>query len=136
MAKSNEYVPAGERYAGDIERAKQGLRFLTDLPEFSESVKVVQDVYRLLESIPLSGHRDQLERAATSVICNVCEAAGRGRPAQHLQYQLVARGSLWEVLGLLTVCPAPVGDLLERVTRLARLLDETVIRVAGEAGAN
>jgi four helix bundle protein len=78
------------------------------------------------------GWADQVHRAAVSIPANVCEAQGRNSLAQRLQYTAVARGSVYEVFGLL-LCPPPdtdVSKLLEDTREVIRLLDALVLEYA------
>ena len=62
--------------------------------------------FRLLSSLERGDGeiRDQLKRAAMSIVLNIAEGAGKPAAADRARYYAVARGSAMECAALLDVC--------------------------------
>jgi four helix bundle protein len=95
-----------------------------DLKAWQKARELTNEIYRLGQQAPLSrdfGLRDQLQRAAVSVMANLAEGFDRAHRAEKLQFWNVAKASAGEVKSLLYV----VGDnkladpqLVERLQNL------------------
>lgn len=85
-------------------------------PEFTAGIVLVRALFRWIvadENISCPWRKtlfDQLARASISVPTNIAEGVGRGSFAQKVFFTRVARGSIYEVLGLLCASPVPVPD--------------------------
>jgi len=80
-----------------------------DLKAWQKARELTNEVYRLSQKSPLSrdfGLRDQLQRAAVSVMANLAEGFERAHRAEKLQFWNVAKASAGETKSLLYV----VGD--------------------------
>lgn len=103
-------------------------------PEFIASVKLVKSLYKWTQSTDHKNcpwHRtfeDQLSRAAVSVPINMSEGLGRATLAQRIQFYRTARGSAWEVLALLSVCPWDVPCVVLSESKTVCDLIDTAIR--------
>jgi len=58
--------------------------------------------------------RDQIERAALSVVLNLAEGSGR-KGKDRLQFFRIAMGSLKEVQACLDVIKSPLGEMADRI---------------------
>ena len=77
-----------------------------DLEAWKDARAVVNEVYKLTRSDPLSkdyGLKDQLQRAAVSVMTNIAEGFERAGSAEKLHFYNIARASNGEVRSLLYV---------------------------------
>ena len=71
-----------------------------DIVSWQEARLLVQDVYRALSTCKDFGFRDQLQRAAVSVMSNIAEGFDRGSNREFVQFLIIARGSAAEVKSL------------------------------------
>jgi four helix bundle protein len=87
-----------------------------------EAAKLLHsEVAQLLRSLPpKSVTRDQLHRAAQSVVCNVAESRGRHTYKERIHFFSIARGSSDEVRACLQIC-----------IRLGYLTEKTAYRAIG-----
>ena len=75
-----------------------------DLPVWNEAIRLAERVYALSAAKRFDGYyslKDQLERAAVSVSCNIAEGFERGTTAELLNFIYIARGSAGEVRSIL-----------------------------------
>jgi len=85
------------------------LRSYRDLDVWKRSLVLVADIYRITRKLPSDerfGLTAQLRRAAVSVTINIAEGYGRTTRGEYLNHLSFARGSLFEVEALCTVCQA------------------------------
>ena len=72
----------------------------TEMPVWQMAEKVVEDVYKLTESLPKREDYalcSQLRSAAVSITGNIAEAFGRGHKKDKINFYYYARGSAYEV---------------------------------------
>ena len=83
-----------------LDEPGEGYGSFTDLEVWKQARALKLEVYRLLQSIPVSDAdlRSQLRRAARSVPANISEGHGRGTWRDELRFCVIARGSLKETL--------------------------------------
>jgi len=103
-----------------------------DIEAWREARVLVRSIYSLTRNPPLaadSNLRDQLQRAAVSIMANIAEGFERGSNRQFIQYLLQARGSAGEVRSLLYLAHdlGLIGEeefagAMEQATLVARLL--------------
>jgi four helix bundle protein len=78
-----------------------------DLKVWQKSVLFSEEVIRTIDEInaPRKHYRliEQLEAACTSVAMNIAEGKGRQTTKEFIQFLYIARGSLFEVVTLLTI---------------------------------
>lgn len=82
------------------------VRHFEDLEVWKEARVLTQRIYRLTQDARFSkdfGLRDQLRRAAVSVMSNIAEGFERGGNQEFLQFLYVAKGSCGEVRSQLYV---------------------------------
>ena len=104
------------------------LRSYRDLDVWKRSLALVSDTYRITRNLPSDerfGLTSQLRRAAVSVTVNLAEGYGRSTRGEYLNHLSFARGSLFELEALCTVCQTLSFLKSEDV----QLLEEHIIRV-------
>jgi four helix bundle protein len=77
-----------------------------DLEVWQAAKKMVLDVYRLTRDGPLAkdcGFKDQLQRAAISIMANIAEGHERGGSREYVQFLYIAKGSAAEARSLVQV---------------------------------
>lgn len=119
-----------------LQAARTGFNCMKDIAAFPTSIRLVRLLAAWIAGTRAAGAcpvfaatADQAARAAVSVPANLCEANGRARPAQVMQYTLVARGSAWEVLGLLLAYPDTPDDLVALARKLVKEIDAAVAKL-------
>ena len=68
-----------------------------EIESWKEARKLVADVYKSLQNCRDWGFRDQMQRAALSIMANIAEGFDRGTNKEFVQYLVIARGSVSEV---------------------------------------
>ena len=77
------------------------MRSFKELEVWRKAVKMAAAVYRRTEKFPASERyvlTPQIRKAAVSVSANIAEGWGRGSTKEYIQFLLVARGSLMELV--------------------------------------
>lgn len=101
-----------------------------DIESWIAARLLVQHVYRYFSSSRDYGFRDQIQRAAVSVMANIAEGFDRGSNKEFIQYLVIARGSAAEVrslsfaaldIGYLT--EAQFSDLNQYCIKLSNLIN-------------
>jgi four helix bundle protein len=95
-------------------------------------MELVTKVYGLCREGPLTrdwGLRDQLQRAAVSVPANVAEGYERGSRREYIQFIMIAKGSIGELVCLLRIASrlkfidaAIAADFIEDAAEISRML--------------
>lgn len=110
-----------------------GMRF-EDLKAWQTARQLVSEVYSVVKHTDLArdfGLRDQLQRAAVSVMTNIAEGFERTGVPEKAQFYNIARASCGEVRSLLYVVEDTLPELAERVVELRRLSDDTGRLISG-----
>ena len=110
-----------------------GMRF-EDLKAWQMARQLVAQVYEMAKHAGLArdfGLRDQLQRAAVSVMTNIAEGFERTGVSEKAQFYNIARASCGEVRSLLYVVEDTLPALVERVVELRRLSDDTGRLISG-----
>ncbi len=101
-----------------------------DIESWKVARMLVKEVYGFLVSCQDRGYKDQLQRAAVSVMSNIAEGFERGSNREFVQYLVIARGSVAEVKSLAYVGKdvgyldkATFDKVLERCMALLNLLN-------------
>ena len=105
---------------------EKDLGFGPTLPSLRSFVlyRKVHEVARIVHCLDLAGDlREQMVRAATSVVLNVAEGSGQPSVAQRRRYWGIARGSVREVAAAADLAAIRLGDRAD-LSRLAGLLVE------------
>lgn len=74
-----------------------------DLTMFTKARELAKEVYRALDSCKDYGFRDQMQRAAVSVVSNIAEGFESGSKQEFLNYLYIAKASAGEVRAQLYV---------------------------------
>lgn len=69
-----------------------------------ESRILVNDVYKIMNSCRDYGFKDQVQRAAVSIMNNIVEGCESGSDAKFANFLSIARGSCGEVRSMLYLC--------------------------------
>jgi four helix bundle protein len=105
-----------------------------DIAAWQKARELVRLVYRVTKSGEFSrdfGLRDQIRRAAVSIMSNIAEGFGRGGDKEFTQFLSTAKGSVAEVQAQLYV--ALDAGYIDKATfgELYALADETARLIAG-----
>ena len=71
-----------------------------DIESWKEARLLVKDVYSLLERCQDRSYKNQMQRAAVSVMSNIAEGFDRESNREFIQFLVIARGSISEVRSL------------------------------------
>ena len=71
-----------------------------DIDSWKEARLLVSDVYKLSANCRDFGFKDQIQRAAVSVMSNIAEGFDRGTNKEFVQFLVISRGSVSEVKSL------------------------------------
>jgi len=71
-----------------------------DIESWKEARILVREIYQLFCNIKDYGFRDQIQRAAISVMSNIAEGFDRNSNKEFIQFLVIARGSVSEVRSL------------------------------------
>jgi len=77
-----------------------GIKRFEDIESWQEARLLVRDVYTFLNDCRDFGYKDQMQRAAISIMSNIAEGFERGGNKDFRHFLTVARGSLAEVKSL------------------------------------
>ena len=79
-------------------------RSIENLFIWKESRVVVNDIYTMMDTCKDYSFKDQLQRAAISIMNNIAEGAEAGSDAKFISFLKIARGSCSEVRSMLYLC--------------------------------
>lgn len=109
--------------------SKGGFR---DLAVWKKARELALKVYAHAESGPLSrdfGLREQMRRAAVSIVCNIAEGDERGTDKESVRFFYIAKGSTAELIAQLDIAEgvgyldgATVRKLIGDADEIARML--------------
>ena len=71
-----------------------------DIESWKEARLLVKEVYQRFSNLKDYGFRDQIQRAAISVMSNIAEGFDRNSNKEFVQFLVIARGSVSEVRSL------------------------------------
>jgi four helix bundle protein len=112
------------------------IKYFEDLEVWKEARRLTREIYRLIQDRKFSrdfGLREQIRRAAVSVMSNIAEGFERGGNQEFIQFLYVAKGSCGEVRSQLYVAlnQAYVEQPeFDEVTTLARRLSIMITNLA------
>lgn len=87
-----------------MEYVKKPVKSFEDLFVWQKSRELVKEVYSFTRDLKDYGLKDQIQRAAVSVMSNIAEGFERGSKDEFLAFLYIARGSCGEVRAQLYVC--------------------------------
>jgi four helix bundle protein len=101
-----------------------------DIESWREARKLVAEVYAIVGNCKDYGFREQIQRAAISVMSNIAEGFDRGTNKEFVQFLVISRGSVSEVKSL-SYAALDIGyfdeskfrAVTERCTKLISLLN-------------
>jgi len=101
-----------------------------DIEAWKEARFLVKNVYTLFAECRDYGFRDQIQRAAVSIMSNIAEGFDRGSNKEFIQFLIIARGSVSEVRSL-SYAALDIGylgsdhynSIQEKSTRLSNLIN-------------
>ncbi len=79
-------------------------RGFENLRVWQQSRVFVNSIYDIMEEIKDYGFRDQIQRAAVSIMNNIAEGAESGSDAKYVNFLQISRGSCSEVRSMLYLC--------------------------------
>lgn len=79
-------------------------RCIENLYIWQESRIVVNVIYHMLHDCRDYGFRDQIQRAAISIMNNIAEGSESGSDARYTNFLYIAKGSCGEVRSMLYLC--------------------------------
>ena len=65
-----------------------------NIESWKEARILVREIYQLFANVKDYGFRDQIQRAAISVMSNIAEAFDRNTNKEFIQFLVIARGSV------------------------------------------
>lgn len=71
-----------------------------DIESWKQARELVREVYRQFNSVKDYSFKDQIQRAAISIMTNIAEGFDRGSNKEFIQFLTIARGSMSEVKSL------------------------------------
>ena len=79
-------------------------RSFENLRVWQQSRTFVNSIYDIMEQVKDYGFRDQIQRAAVSIMNNIAEGAESGSDAKYVNFLQISRGSCSEVRSMLYLC--------------------------------
>lgn len=71
---------------------------------WQESRVLIRSIYKMMETCRDFGFKDQIQRAAVSIMNNIAEGFESGSDAKFLNFLNISRGSCGEVRSMLYLC--------------------------------
>ena len=79
-------------------------RSFENLYVWQESRELINTIYKIMSSCRDYGFKDQIQRAAVSIMNNIAEGFESGSDAKFLNFLNISRGSCTEVRSMLYLC--------------------------------
>ena len=79
-------------------------RNFEELRVWQQARAFVNSVYDVMEEVKDYGFRDQIQRAAVSIMNNIAEGVESGSDAKYVNFLQISRGSCSEVRSMLYLC--------------------------------
>ena len=83
---------------------ESGVRQLENLKIWQQSRALVVEIYKVLQDNRDYGFKDQIQRAAVSIMNNIAEGFEVGSDATFIRYLNISKGSCSEVKSMLYLC--------------------------------
>lgn len=94
----------GQRSKDEGQRVKAMNRSFEGLRVWQQSRTFVNSIYDIMEEVRDYGFRDQIQRAAVSIMNNIAEGSESGSDAKYVNFLQISRGSCSEVRSMLYLC--------------------------------
>ena len=88
----------------DNKTKRQMGRSFENLYVWQESRELINTIYKIMSSCRDYGFKDQIQRAAVSIMNNIAEGFESGSDAKFLNFLNISRGSCAEVRSMLYLC--------------------------------
>ena len=85
-------------------RDKKMERSFENLFIWQESRVLIRSIYKMMETCRDFGFKDQIQRAAVSIMNNIAEGFESGSDAKFMNFLNISRGSCGEVRSMLYLC--------------------------------
>ena len=85
-------------------RDKKMERSFENLFIWQESRVLIRSIYKMMETCRDFGFKDQIQRAAVSIMNNIAEGFESGSDAKFINFLNISRGSCGEVRSMLYLC--------------------------------
>ena len=109
-------------------------RHFETLRVWQEARDFVNDIYGMMQSCKDYGFRDQIQRAAVSIMNNIAEGNESGSDAKYVNFLNIAKGSCSEVRSMLYLCedfgfctPESHKELHEKAQSIASALKNLIV---------
>ena len=80
------------------------MAYFEELSSWSFAKKLTIQVYELMQNNHDYGFREQIQRAAVSIMNNIAEGSESGSDAKFINFLYIAKGSCGEVKSMLYLC--------------------------------
>ena len=80
------------------------MAYFEELSSWSFAKKLTIQVYELMQNNHDYGFREQIQRAAVSIMNNIAEGSEAGSPQAFVRYLYIAKGSCAEVRSMVYLC--------------------------------
>lgn len=97
-----------------------------DLKIWTNSRTIVNQIYRMMENHKDFGFRDQIQRAAVSIMNNITEGKESGSDKIFIRYLVIAKGSCAEVKSMLYLCEDLGICNTEEADKLRELIENQI----------
>ena len=94
----------GQRTKVKGQRTKAMDRSFEGLRVWQQSRIFVNSIYDIMKEVRDYGFRDQIQRAAVSIMNNIAEGSESGSDAKYVNFLQISRGSCSEVRSMLYLC--------------------------------
>ena len=97
------------------------MAFFEDLEVWQDAKTLTLSIYQMMSNKNDYGFRDQIQRAAVSIMNNIAEGSESGSNATNIRFLHIARGSCAEVRSMLYLCTDLGYCSIEQQTQLIGL---------------
>ncbi len=97
------------------------MAFFEDLEVWQDARTLTLSIYQMMSNNNDYGFRDQIQRAAVSIMNNIAEGSESGSNATNIRFLHIARGSCAELRSMLYLCTDLGYCSTEQQTQLLRL---------------
>ena len=114
-------------------------RSIENLFIWTESRAFVNSIYKMMSTCKDWGFRDQIQRAAVSIMNNIAEGSESGSDAKFINFLNIAKGSCAEVRSMLYLCEdfhfCSIEDRIALQTQL-RKISTGIVKLIGSLNSN